>query len=415
MQTFINKIAFPWWMILKETIREVILSQQKGLASQKQGIRRDVITKIDVKAPHAVIISGIRRCGKSTLLQQLMSKIKDCYYLNLDDPRLFNFQLPDFEKVDEVFLEEFGKKENYFFDEIQTVAHWELFVRKLLDQKKRCLITGSNASLLSRELGTKLTGRHLTYELFPFSYKEMLTLTSAKPSLQSFEGYIESGGFPEYLQNNNLNILQELLKDILTRDIIVRHGLKESKTITELTLYLLTNAGKEFSYHKLATYCNVGSVNTIISYISYLEDSYILFTIPRFAYSVAKQLVSPKKSYVIDVGFARANSASFSADTGRILENVVFLHLRKRYKEIFYYKEGKECDFVIKEKGKIILAIQVCTQLTEENKERELAGLTEAMKKLNLTKGLILTLNQDDSLGNILIMPIWKWILEHDF
>lgn len=398
-------------MILKETLKSVVQSQQRELASQEQGIQRELIFEIDVKASHAIIISGIRRCGKSTLLRQLMGKIKDYYYLNFDDPRLFNFELSDFERLKEVFQEELGEKENYFFDEIQTVVNWELFVRKLLDMKKKCIITGSNASLLSKELGTKLTGRHLTYELFPFSYAEMLKLASAKPSLHTFEKYIQSGGFPEYLLNNKLAILQELLKDIITRDIIVRHGLKEAKTVIELAIYLLTNAGKEFSYNKLAKYFNVGSVNTIISYIYYLEDSYVIFTIPRFDYSLGKQLVSQKKAYGIDVGFARANSASFSADTGRILENVVFLHLRKRYKDIFFFKEQKECDFVIKEKGKMILAIQVCAQLTEENKEREIEGLKEAMKKLKITNGLILTSNQEDSLGDISIVPIWKWLL----
>ncbi|MBI2146273.1 ATP-binding protein [Candidatus Woesearchaeota archaeon] len=399
-------------MILKETLRTTVTAQKAELASRDQGIRRELLSKINVDVPHAIIISGIRRCGKSTLLQQLMSTLGNYYYLNFDDPRIFNFELADFEKLEEVFLEEFGKKENYFFDEIQTVAHWELWVRKLLDLGKKCIITGSNASLLSRELGTKLTGRHLTYELFPFSYAEMLQLGSAKPALKTFEKYIEQGGFPEYLQNHEITMLQELLNDIIARDIIVRHGLKEAKTVKELIIYLLTNVGKEFSYHKLAKYCQVGSVNTIISYISYLEDSYLLFTIPRFDYSLGKQLVSPKKSYSIDVGFARANSASFSADRGRILENIAFLHLRRKYPEIYYYREEKECDFIIKEQGKATAAIQVCTQLNEENKEREIEGLTEAMKKLKIPRGLILTLNQEDSWGNISITPLWKWLRE---
>ena len=399
-------------MILKETLRAVVRAQKAELASKKGGIPRELLLEIKVKVPHAIIISGIRRCGKSTLLRQLMSKISGYYYLNFDDPRIFNFELADFERLEEVFREEFGENEHYFFDEIQTVAGWELFVRKLLDQKKKCIITGSNASLLSRELGTKLTGRHLTYELFPFSYAEMLQLASTKPSLKSFEKYIENGGFPEYLQHREITMLQELLKDSIARDIIVRHGLKEEKTIKELVIYLLTNTGKEFSYNKLATYCRVGSVNTIISYISYLEDSYLIFTIPRFDYSLGKQLVSPKKSYSIDVGFARANSASFSADRGRILENIVFLHLRRKYQEIYYYREERECDFVIREKGKVTAAIQVCAQLNEENKEREIGGLTEAMKRLKVPKSVILTLNQEDTWGNARIIPIWKWLLE---
>ncbi|HLC98035.1 MAG TPA: ATP-binding protein [Candidatus Nanoarchaeia archaeon] len=399
-------------MILKETLRAVVRAQKAELAARNRGILRELLSGIKVKVPHAIIISGIRRCGKSTLLQQLMSKISGHYYLNLDDPRIFNFELADFERLEEIFREEFGKNEHYFFDEIQTVAGWELFVRKLLDQKKKCIITGSNASLLSRELGTKLTGRHLTYELFPFSYAEMLKLASAKPSLKSFEKYIKNGGFPEYLQHHEITMLQELLNDSIARDIIIRHGLKEAKTIKELVIYLLTNIGKEFSYNKLAAYCQVGSVNTIISYISYLEDSYLIFTIPRFDYSLGKQLVSPKKAYSIDVGFARANSASFSADRGRILENIVFLHLRRKYQDIYYYREERECDFVIRENGKVTAVIQVCAQLNEENKEREMGGLTDAMKKLKVPQGVILTLNQEDSWENVRIIPTWKWLLE---
>lgn len=399
-------------MILKETLRTVVDSQQRELVSLNQGVERELLSEIDVKVPpHAVIISGVRRCGKSTLLKQLMGKIKDYHYLNFDDPRIFNFELTDFEKLEEVLREDFGTREYYCFDEIQTVARWELFIRRLLDQKKKCFITGSNASLLSRELGTKLTGRHLTYELFPFSYREMLRLSSEKPSLHTFKKYLQLGGFPEYIQSNKITILQELLNDIIARDIIVRHGLKETKTIKELAIYLLTNAGKEFSYNKLAKYFQRGSVNTIISYISYLEDSYLIFTIPRFDYSLGKQLINPKKAYAIDVGFAQANSASFSADTGRMVENIAFLHLRREHKEVFYYKEQKECDFVVKEKGKMTLAIQVCVQLNADNKEREIEGLKEAMKKLKITTGLIVTLDQEDRVENIPVIPVWKWLL----
>jgi len=240
----------------------------------------------------------------------------------------------------------------------------------------------------------------------------MLKLASTKPSLKSFEKYIKNGGFPEYLQHHEITMLQELLNDSIARDIIIRHGLKEAKTIKELVIYLLTNIGKEFSYNKLAAYCQVGSVNTIISYISYLEDSYLIFTIPRFDYSLGKQLVSPKKAYSIDVGFARANSASFSADRGRILENIVFLHLRRKYQDIYYYREERECDFVIRENGKVTAVIQVCAQLNEENKEREMGGLTDAMKKLKVPQGVILTLNQEDSWENVRIIPTWKWLLE---
>ncbi len=397
-------------MLLKETIRAIVQLQRGELERRDLGITREALSEIDSKSSHAIILSGIRRCGKSTLLRQLMEKQdKQWYYLNFEDPRLVNFSLADFEKLEQVFEEEWGKSNDFFFDEIQNIPHWERYIRQLLDAGKKVAITGSNASLLSRELGTKLTGRHLTYEIFPFSYTEMLQFTKKKEKIASFQEYFERGGFPEFLRYHNVTMLQELLEDILTRDIIVRHGLKESKTIKELAIYLLTNSGKEFSYNQLAKVFLAGSTNTIVSYISHLEDSYLLFTITKFDYSYKKQLINPKKAYAVDVGLARANSLSFSSDAGRILENIVYLHLRRKYKTIHYYRKSKECDFIIVERGKPTHAIQVCYELTEENKERELAGLREAMSDLKIN-GTIITYNQEDKLGEIKVIPAWKWM-----
>ena len=240
-------------MLLKETIQAIVQLQRGELEKRDAGIKRETLSEIDFKSPHAIILSGIRRCGKSTLLRQLMEKQdKQWYYLNFEDPRLINFGLDDFEKLEQVFEEEWGEGNDFFFDEIQNIPHWERYIRQLLDAGKKAAITGSNASLLSRELGTRLTGRHLTYEIFPFSYKEMLQFTKQKEKISSFQEYFERGGFPEFLRYQNVAMLQELFEDILTRDIIVRHGLKESKTIKELAIYLLTNSGKEFSYNQLA-------------------------------------------------------------------------------------------------------------------------------------------------------------------
>lgn len=162
--------------------------------------------------------------------------------------------------------------------------------------KKTAVITGSNASLLSKELGSKLIGRHLRYELFPFSYKEFLKFKNAKPSLQSFDEYLETGGFPENVKLKNDLILQELFNDIIARDIIVRYNLRNPKIVKELTLYLLSNVGKEFSYQKLKKVFNFGSVNTVISLFGYYEDSYLLFTVPQFNYSFKSRIVNAKKS-----------------------------------------------------------------------------------------------------------------------
>ena len=401
-------------MLLRETLQEIVESQREELSAAEKGVERELLGNIDVRLPHAVIISGARRCGKSTLLRQLMRKTKSFYYFNFEDPRAAGFELADFQKLGDVFSGVYGKAEHYFFDELQNVPKWELFVRSMLDKKKRFVITGSNSSMLSRELGSRLTGRHLRRELFPFSFREMLAFTGKKAGINSFEEYLQNGGFPEYLKYGKNEILQELFNDIIARDIIVRKKLREEKTIREMAVYLASNTGKEFSYNSLAKLFRLGSVNSAVSFVSYFEESYMLFTVPRFDYSLKKQLVNPKKIYSVDNGFSRANSASFSADKGRMLENTVFAGLKRRHQNIFYFKEKNECDFVVKEKERIAGAVQVCFELGEDNMEREIGGLTEAMAKFKLKEGLILTYNQEDTLklkgGKITVKPTWKWL-----
>jgi predicted AAA+ superfamily ATPase len=400
-------------MILKETLRSIVKSQQEDLKSAEQGIPRATTQKIDLTLPFAVILSGIRRCGKSTLLRQIMATTASSYYFNFEDPRATSFELNDFQKLNEIFREEFGETDNYFFDEIQNVEKWELFVRTMLDNKKHFLITGSNASLMSKELGTRLTGRHLKQELFPFSYCEFLNFTSKKKEAQSFGEYMRKGGFPEFLKYGKSDILQELFNDIIMRDIVVRHKLRSPKVIKEMTLFLISNVGTEFSYNNLAKTFNLGSTNSAIAFISYLEDSYLLFTVSKFDYSLKKQAVNPKKVYLIDNGLAYVNSISFSENKGRMFENCVFLELRRTGKEIYYFREKKECDFLIKEKNKIVKAIQTCYELNEDNKKREIDGLIEAMTKFDLPEGLILTYDQEDEIKilgkTIKIKPAWRW------
>jgi len=405
-------------MIPKEDLMEIIKEQRNWIESVEKGIFRDKIEDIKLNNSLAIVVSGIRRCGKSTLLNQELKKQDKFYYLNLEDTRLEGFELSDFNNAEEIFNELYGSGGVYFFDEIQNIPKWEKFIRYLVDRKNKIMITGSNASLLSRELGTRLTGRHLSYELFPFSYKEFLEFSKQKEGEGSYSDYLSKGGFPEYLREDNENLLHELLKDVLMRDIVNRFGIKNTSVLRKLAIYLLSNVGKEFSANSLKKMLDVKSVQTILDYISYLEDSYLIFTIPKFSYSYKKQQVNPKKVYSIDNGLSYANSVSFSKDKGKMLENQVFLHLRKKYREIFYFQENKECDFIIKDKGKVIQAIQVCYKFSRENQDREIKGLTEAMEELKLIEGLILTFNQEDKFEiegkKIILKPVWKWMIENN-
>jgi uncharacterized protein len=403
-------------MIRKEDLRVIIREQANQLQRQEGMIPRVLKTEPDIRSSQAIVIVGARRSGKSTYLGQLMVKSGSFHFLTFEDIRLTEFEAEDFIKLDEVFVEELGEKEILFLDEIQNIQGWEIFVRQKLDKMKPVVLTGSNASLLSKELGTHLTGRHLDYEIFPFSYNEFLLYTHDSPSPGSFLEYLQKGGFPEFLQTLKTEYLQNLLEDILIRDIAVRHGIRNIRALKALTVYLLSNLGKEFSFQGLRKIFELGATSTVIDYISFLEDSYLLFTIPKFDYSLKKQSVNPKKIYSVDNGLAVVNSLSFSSDSGRMLENVVFISLRRKVKEIFYFRELKECDFIMKEPGGTISAIQVCYQLTPDNKNREIDGLVHAAKFFGLTEGLLLTLNEEDTLkkdGIILkILPVWKWLTE---
>ena len=401
-------------MILKETLRQIVIDQKTELEFFEYGTEREELGSIPLELPHAVIISGIRRSGKSTLLHQILKKLPNYYYLNFEDTRLIDFESGDFEKLDEVFHTEYGPSDFYLLDEIQNVKGWEIFVRSRLDRHKHLFITGSNASLLSRELGTRLTGRHINVELFPFSFGEALLFRKEIASPDSFEWYFKQGGFPDFIKYGRPEILRELFTDILQRGIISRHKIRETKALHELALYLLSNVGKEFSYNSLKKMFQFGSVNTPISFVSYLEDSYLLFNIPKFDYSLKKQMINEKKVYSIDNGLSNANSVSFSSNKGRMLENFVFLTLRRSHKNIYYFRENGECDFLIKEDSRIIIAIQVAYELNEDNKKREIEGLLEAMRKFELREGFILTYNQEDEIDiedkRIIIKSVWRWI-----
>lgn len=398
-------------MILKETLIEVLKTQREMVLRTPEGIKREKLAEIENTPGFALVISGIRRCGKSTLLRQMISSVKEFNYMNFEDVRIFGFETSDFQKLNEILI---SPHTTYFFDELQNVKNWERYIRGLTDQGKDIVITGSNASMLSRELGTKLTGRHLRYELFPFSFNEFLLLEKKKAGLSSLEDYIKRGGFPEYLKSGNDLILQELFTDIISRDIILRHGLRNEKIIKDIALYLLSNTGKEFTYNSLKKIYNLGSVNTVINMIGYFEDSYLFFTIPQFDYSYKKQLVNPKKIFAVDTGLINANTVSFSQDKGRLLENLVFIQLKREGGEIFYFKKNRECDFIVRDSKRKMKAIQVCYNLTEDNRERETAGLEEAMEYLKIREGIVLTSAQEDNFiingKKISVIPVWKWL-----
>ncbi len=417
---------------MEREILKQIIADQLGYRSPKNFFNRTLTETLlrFVDDPNIIIISGIRRSGKSTIQRLLQLELaKADYYLNFDDERLIHFQVEDFQMLLEVFIELFGEQSSFYFDEIQNIEGWERFVRRLYEQGKKIYITGSNAKLLSRELGTHLTGRYIQFEVFPLSFQEIirhkypealtkkaLSTTDIGMIQRHFSNYLKTGGIPEYVKFEKPEYLRDLFEGILYRDIIARYKVNDEKPLREMAYYLASNIGKEFSYTNLGEIIGIRSPHTIKNYCNYLEQCYLCFFVSRYSHSLKKQIQYNKKCYMIDPALIRTIGFRVSEDRGRLLENVVFLHLRMRKKEIYFHKDKTECDFIIREGNQIIQAIQVTTTLSDEQvKNREINGLIEAMDAYNLREGLILTEYEQDTFEIngflITIIPIWKWLL----
>ncbi|WP_372949692.1 ATP-binding protein [Mariniphaga sp.] len=400
-------------MLLESQIKEVFEYQNSYLEKLPEGTPREILEKIGLNEPHVTILTGIRRSGKSTVLLQLKNKLQLYNYFSFEDPRLTAFEVNDFFKLEKIFE---SSNYTFLFDEIQNVEGWERYIRVLHDQKKKVIITGSNARILSKELGTSLTGRQITYEIFPFSYSEFLKHLNLSAGIESFSEYLNSGGFPEFLNSNKREVLLNLYNDLIYRDIVVRHGLRNPKVLQELGVYLASNVGKEFSFNKLVKNFDLGSVNSLKSYISYFEDAFLFFTVPRFSFSLKQQAVNPKKVYAIDTGLISILSLSFSKDRGRLIENKTFIHLKRLGKEIFYFRKTGECDFIVSQNRRVEMIAQVCYELNADNFSREINGLTEAMDELKFKEGYIFTFNQEDQIQKdgktIHVVPVWKWMYQ---
>lgn len=393
-------------MITKQVLSEIILDQYESI-QKRSWIERG--KDIPLNTNRIVIVTGVRRCGKSTLLQQKLMPKGESLYLNFEDPRLINFTLDDFPRLESIVVE-MGKK-HLILDEIQNVDQWERYARIAHEKGLSLFITGSNAGMLSRELGTHLTGRYKQIELFPFNYNEFLVFFSLERNPKSFDRYFDLGGFPEFLEEEDPDYLRTLLRDIVTRDIAVRRNISNENLLLRLAVHLLSNTGKEFSYNNISKILEIKSVRTVIDYCDYLRESYLVDFIPYYSPSVKKQVVNPKKSYCIDPALSKANSLSFSKDLGRRLENFVFLNLRQEFSDIYYHKSAStECDFLVKRNELIVKAVQVCWELNNDNMQREVNGIKRALAETGALQGIIITYKQEDNLDGIEVIPAWKWM-----
>jgi len=411
-------------MIDIKQLEEIMLDQALVFKARETGMEREIDFDKFLKTKQITVISGVRRSGKSTLLRQISKKLSDFYYINFDDERLINFKVEDFNNLLIVWQKQFASK-NILVDKIQNVQFWERFVRRIHDEGYKIFITGSNAKLLSSELSTHLTGRYFKIELYPFSFKETLLfrhvnlakLTSKIKAtiFKFFDNYLKNGGFPEYLKHQDVEFIKRTYEDIVYRDIITRFGIRETKPFRQLANFLFTNFTKEANYNSLSNILGIKSAISVKNYIGFLEESYLVFELYRYDFSLKKQMASNKKIYIIDNGVRNNVAFYFSEDRGRLLENTVFLELKRRGCEIYYYKEKNECDFIIKEKDKIVEAIQVTQKINHSNEKREIDGLLSAMEQFSLKEGVLLTESEEEErkIGKKVIkfVPLWKWLL----
>ncbi|MCX6666252.1 MAG: ATP-binding protein [Euryarchaeota archaeon] len=416
----------PWWADVT-------------LLTDLIGIQRTVIPTITetMTLPHIKDIIGVRRSGKSTILYQIIDLLinkkidpKNIVFLNFDDPDISMVSYDDLMKTLETINPQIS---HVFLDEIQQKKDWERWLRMLYDTKKynQMFISGSSAALLNQDIGRVLSGRHLTFIVFPFSFKEYLTFIGWKSFTSDYlkhqqntlihhlNAYIEGGGFPEVIGKNEFQrkiILTNIYNDVLSRDITARHNTTYS-IAQKISYHVLTNNAREFSFRSVARATQL-SIETVEKYLEYLKESYLILTLDVFSYKTKIQFKQNKKVYCIDTGLRNAVSFKISEDRGRLAENLVCVELKRRSKEIYYWKNSKhEVDFVVKEGLKPTELIQVCWDISDEKtKKREVDALIAAMNTLNMSNGIVLTkdLLAEETIDNKIIryIPLWRWLLE---
>ena len=402
-----------------------------------------------LQAVNIITIIGARRTGKTYLCYQLLQYLRkslppdNLLYVNFEDERLYPIKGDELTELWEVYLELFSvdlsKPVYLFLDEIQNIPYWSKWARRITEQNKKLklIITGSSSRLFGREIATELRGRTLNFTVYPLSFREYLraqniviqpeklkNLLNSKMRIiikKQFQAYINSGGFPATLKNTMpQELLREYYKVMFYRDLIERHKIKNIKLLEDYlalaldqfsSLYTISSTAK-----KLESFGHSLSKNTLSNFTKYAQDVFLVFEAKKYSFQVKKQLRLPKKLYAIDHGLLKAVRFSFSEDLGRILENIVFIALKRTNQNIYYHLNKKECDFVLGEGKNIIQAIQVCLTLSDpRTRKREIEGLEEAMIDYKLKEGLILTEDERDVIKKddkiIRVYPIWYWLI----
>ncbi|MBM3266046.1 MAG: ATP-binding protein [Candidatus Sericytochromatia bacterium] len=433
-------------MSLVEMLKALILDSQDGRL--EPGVPREL--QVAPVPGKATVLVGVRRCGKSTYLSQVMHGLlardvprENILYLNFFDDRLHGMRHDDLGAIVEAYFGLYPAKKDTetvhcFFDEIQMVPGWEPFIDRLLRTEKcQIYLTGSSAKLLSKEVATQMRGRALSWELFPFSFREYLRFagvpagealsTRGRLLVQdAFERYWAEGGFPEVAGlRRDLRIAthQDYLNAILFRDLIERHDISHPKALTDLAYWLIDNAGSLYSINGLTGHLKAlghrAPKAAVSEYLEWFEDAYFLFTVRLHDASLTRSLANPKKIYCVDHSLVTSVTSGLLVNSGHLLENLVFMALRRRHSEIRYYRTrtGREVDFAIPDRGRVPALVQVSQSLADRaTRKRELAALGEAMREVEAKAATVVTWSEQEVLESegrrIEVTPAWRFLLD---
>jgi len=414
-------------------VRDILLLQKRELESRLREpyIHRDINPHWNLRDGMIKVITGPRRAGKSFYAMHLLQQAGPFGYVNFDDERLVG--LDNYDEIINGLDSVYGSPDLILFDEIQNLQRWELFLNRLQRQGRLLVVTGSNANLLSSELSTHLTGRHLAAAVFPFSFGEYLKALgreqTAAEKAESLFSYAADGGYPEPLlkRTDRGNYLRTLLQATIYKDIIRRFNIRGVQGIEDLALYLMSNVGRQYSLKALSEVTKCRSPRTIEKYMGYLREAYLVFDLRRFSFKVRDQIRSPGKIYCTDSGMAVSAGFRFSPDRGALYENLVAGRLKQGELagrvSIFYWKGGQneEVDFVVKEGPRVTRLIQVCADVSNERTlKREMRSLLWASQELGCDDLLLLnerfdrveTISWHGIEKRVRILPLWHWLSE---
>lgn len=423
-----------------EILKSLIFEGQEKVSNRT--VNRRYIS-LPEETDRIITITGARRTGKTYLefheMQSVLKKVDNdatrIVYIDFEDDRLYPLTLEKLGEIPNVYYEMFPSNKNkrvwFFFDEIQTVKKWELFIRRLNETENcRIILTGSSSTMLSKEIATQLRGRTMNVEVFPYSLSELISITHGDVNRylskdlakikQQRNRYLEEGGFPETLGlsiRNKHQLWREYIDLILYKDIIERHNVGNTHMLKYYFKFLNSNIANQLSIQKVfrdmkSQGLKVGK-NSLYDYLEYFEDAYALFTVPMFTDNLREQHRNPRKIYNVDIGLK--NAMTISKDSGRALENAVFLELRRNNRDIYYWKGKQEVDFCVSDYKGVRLYNVSETISDHDTRSREIGGLIEGMNELDLDEAIIITLNEKETIEQdsktIHVLPFHEFAL----